>query len=72
MNLVILDFGYADDGIVEMIDIICPTNVYATKLFDETKPTFFVVKYENDYQPVQSIILRIKQSISNQQLMLKK
>lgn len=52
LNLVILDFGYADDGIVEMIDIICPTNVYATKLFDETKPTFFVVKYENDYQPI--------------------
>ena len=52
LNLVILDFGYSDDGIVEKVDMLCPSNSYSSQLFDETKPTFFVIKYDNNYQPI--------------------
>ncbi len=52
LNLVIFDFGYSDDGIVEKVDVLCPSNSYSSQLFDETKPSFFVIKYDNNYQPI--------------------
>ena len=49
MNLIIFELKHYD--ITDNIDIICPSSTTDT-LFDASKPTFFVIKQGNYYEPI--------------------
>jgi hypothetical protein len=49
MNLVIFELKHYD--ITDNVDIICPSSTTDT-LFDASKPTFFVIKQGNYYEPI--------------------
>ena len=50
INLIIMEI--IEDDITNKIDIICPTNHYSTEMYNSTKQTLFIVKYNNIYEPI--------------------
>ena len=52
VNLVILQLPNSD--ITNNVQIICPTNHYSNELFESRKPTIFIMKVEQYYEPLYS------------------
>ena len=50
LNLLILNIPNKD--ITDDIEIICPTNPYANKLYDKRKETVIILKQENFFEPI--------------------
>jgi hypothetical protein len=50
INLVILEL--VNDDITENIQILCPSNAYASVVFDKYKPTALLLKIGNYYEPL--------------------
>ena len=50
LNLVIMEI--ANNDITNNIDVLCPTNAYSKNLFDEKKPTLFLTKNDDLFEPV--------------------
>ncbi len=52
INLII--FKIPNDDITNNVDLICPTNHYSNELYDSRKPTVFLMKEDNYYEPIYS------------------
>jgi hypothetical protein len=52
INLII--FELPNDDITSNVQIICPTNHYSSEFYDSTKPTLFLLKEDNYYEPIYS------------------
>ena len=52
INLII--FKIPNDDITNNVDLICPTNHYSTEFYESKKPTIFLMKEDNYYEPIYS------------------
>ena len=52
INLVILEIPDADS--TTNVNILCPSNHYTSKQFSITRPTVFIIKRENTFEPIYS------------------
>jgi hypothetical protein len=50
LNLVIMEI--ADNDITDNVELVCPTNSYADKLYDSRKETVLMVKHGDFYEPI--------------------
>ena len=57
-NLVILNIPNND--ITNNVEIICPSNHYSNEMYDARKPTFFLIKQDNYYEPLYSYTISEK------------
>ena len=64
INLVI--FEIPNDDITSNVQLICPSNHYSTEFYDASKPTLFLLKEGNYYEPIYSY------TINNKKLIIKK
>jgi len=64
INLVI--FEIPNDDITNNVHLICPSNHYSTEFYDASKPTLFLLKEGNYYEPIYSY------TINNKKLSVKK
>jgi len=52
VNLII--FKIPNDDITNNVDLICPTNHYSNEFYESKKPTIFLIKEDNYYEPIYS------------------
>jgi hypothetical protein len=64
INLII--FEIPNDDITNNVQMICPSNHYSTEFYDASKPTLFLLKEGNYYEPIYSY------TINNKKLSVKK
>ena len=64
INLVI--FEIPNDDITNNVQMVCPSNHYSTEFYDASKPTLFLLKEGNYYEPIYSY------TINNNKLSVKK
>jgi hypothetical protein len=64
INLVI--FEIPNDDITNNVQMVCPSNHYSTEFYDASKPTLFLLKEGNYYEPIYSY------TINNKKLSVKK
>ena len=64
INLVI--FEIPNDDITNNVQLICPSNHYSTEFYDASKPTLFLLKEGNYFEPIYSY------TINNKKLSIKK
>jgi len=64
INLVI--FEIPNDDITNNVGMVCPSNHYSTEFYDASKPTLFLLKEGNYYEPIYSY------TINNKKLSVKK
>jgi hypothetical protein len=64
INLVI--FEIPNDDITSNVQLVCPSNHYSTEFYDASKPTLFLLKEGNYYEPIYSY------TINNRKLSIKK
>jgi hypothetical protein len=64
INLVI--FEIPNDDITNNVQMVCPSNHYSTEFYDASKPTLFLLKEGNYYEPIYSY------TINNKNLSIKK
>jgi hypothetical protein len=64
INLVI--FEIPNDDITNNVGMVCPSNHYSTDFYDASKPTLFLLKEGNYYEPIYSY------TINNKKLSVKK
>jgi hypothetical protein len=64
INLII--FEIPNDDITNNVQLICPSNHYSTEFYDAIKPTLFLLKEGNYYEPIYSY------TINNKKLSVKK
>jgi hypothetical protein len=64
INLVI--FEIPNDDITNNVQLVCPSNHYSTEFYDASKPTLFLLKEGNYYEPIYSY------TINNRKLSIKK
>jgi hypothetical protein len=64
INLVI--FEIPNDDITSNVQLVCPSNHYSTEFYDSLKPTLFLLKEGNYYEPIYSY------TINNKKLSVKK
>jgi len=64
INLVI--FEIPNDDITNNVQLVCPSNHYSTEFYDASKPTLFLLKEGNYYEPIYSY------TINNKKLSIKK
>ena len=64
INLII--FEIPNDDITNNVQMICPSNHYSVEFYDGTKPTLFLLKEGNYYEPIYSY------TINNKKLSVKK
>lgn len=57
-NLVILNIPNND--ITNNVEIICPSNHYSNEMYDARKPTLFLIKQDNYYEPLYSYTISEK------------
>jgi hypothetical protein len=58
INLVI--FEIPDDDITNNVQMICPSNHYSTEFYEARKPTLFLMKKDNYYEPIYSYTINNK------------
>ena len=64
INLII--FEIPNDDITSNVQLVCPSNHYSTEFYDASKPTLFLLKEGNYYEPIYSY------TINNNKLSVKK
>ena len=64
INLII--FEIPNDDITNNVQMVCPSNHYSTEFYDASKPTLFLLKEGNYYEPIYSY------TINNNKLSVKK
>ena len=52
INLIILKIP--NDDITNNVDLVCPTNHYSSEFYEARKPTLFLMKEDNYYEPIYS------------------
>lgn len=50
LNLVIMEI--TNNDATDNIDVLCPTSAYSKNLFDETKPSLFLTKNDDLFEPI--------------------
>ena len=58
INLVI--FEIPNDDITNNVQMICPSNHYSTEFYEARKPTLFLMKEDNYYEPIYSYTINNK------------
>ena len=66
LNLVILNSP--DDDITNKLELICPTNVYTSNLYDENKPILILYSRDGYYEPIYSVTKLDKKNYNIQKL----
>jgi len=59
-NLVL--FNIPNNDITNNIEIVCPSNHYSNEIYDARRPTLFIVKQENYYEPIYSYMISDKRN----------
>ena len=58
INLII--FKIPDDDITNNVQLLCPTNHYSNVFYEARKPTVFLIKKDNYYEPIYSYTINKK------------
>ena len=58
VNLII--FKIPNDDITNNVELLCPTNHYSNEFYETRKPTVFIIKEDNYYEPIYSYTITNK------------
>ena len=58
VNLVI--FNLPKDDITNNVELLCPTNHYSSEFYEARKPTIFIMKEDNYYEPIYSYQIKAR------------